>query len=315
MGTVMNYRYLLAFLTTILIPGIANAQNVVALYTPSLDFQDGVARNQFVSQVAKILTDSTGQAWEGKAFARASDFESSLSSTSVAILDADYFTAKSNGLQPVAMLASNGSNKRAMKVIVRKGGSDKLYAYRNQRFSLVSASPYGAAFLTASALDHEIKANDYFSSLTDAHNIRSSINAVAMGNADLTMAFDGYDSGFTTVYTTPAVGLPVIAVNTSKITGKQLESVKSVLQNLPVKTSIITGSTRYDASAASAYQKLAQSKKSASLTYQPAEPENIRFKTSNLSLPAGKTGIPMNPGLVEFAPSLTELDKRLERRL
>lgn len=298
-----------------LLPGISMAQNIVALYTPSLNFQDGGARNQFVNQIAKVLSDKTGQSWEGKAFARSSDFESSRSTIDVAVLDADYFSSKSQGLQAVAMLSADGSNKRPLKLIARKGKSDKLYDYRDHKIALSFGSAYANSFLTASALGHEINANEYFSSLDEAKDIHTAINAVEMGNADLTIAFDGYDSGFTTIYTSPAVGLPVIAINTSKVSDTTLNTIKPVLQNLAVKTSFITGSTTYDASAANTYQNIAKSKKPASLSYQPAEPENIKFKTSNLSLPSGQSGLPLNPRLIRFTPSVSSLDGQLERRL
>ena len=136
-----------------------------------------------------------------------------------------------------------------------------------------------------------------------------------MGNAELTLAFDGYDSGFTTVYTSPAVGLPVIAVNPSRVSEGMLNTLKPVLQNLPVKTAFITGSTSYDAKAANAYQSIAQSKKPAHLSYQPAESENVKFKSSTMSLPAGSTGIVPDPGIIRFTPSLSSFDGQLERRL
>ena len=307
----------LAFSLMILgIPSAAMAQHVVALFTPGLDFSDGSKRNEFINKIAKSLSEKTGEEWEGRAFARASDFESAKSGISLAILDADYFSAKGGSFKPVAMLSANGSTKRAMKVIAKKGSGTKLFHYRNKRFAVVASTSLTASFITSSALGHEVKAASYFSTLDDVRDVRAAINAVDMGKDDLTLVFDGYDSGFATIYTTPAVGLPVLALNPAKFAGEDADKLKAAAQNISANTSFITGTAPYSASDAAAYKNIAGSAKAATLAYQPIESnENIKIGVSVTSLNERGEGILLNPFQVQYFPTITEFDKKLEERL
>lgn len=300
----------------ILIPTAAFAQShTVAIYAPSLDFKDGAARNAFVSKVAKSLSEQTGMTWTGSAFARASDFESARSTVDLAILDADYFSGKSGSLKPIAMLTANGVATRRLKVIAKRGASDKLYNYRGKRLALVASSSYVKSFFTANVLGNEVKAEDYFGSIEEARDIRSAINSVALDKADLTMTYEGYDSGFTTVYTSPAVALPIIAMNVSRLSTAEAEKVKNAVLDVNVGTTIVSGVTGYSASDASAFKRIASEKKSGTLEYQPLEPENVTIPIKTLALKDRKEGIVFNPFQVTYIPTLSEVDVVLDRRL
>lgn len=300
----------------LLAPGLSYAANVVAIYAPNLDFKDGAERNAYVNKVAKALSSATGQSWEGRAFARAADFEAERSKVDVAILDADYFSGKSGSLRPVAMLSANGQTTRALKVIAKKGGSDKLYKYRGKRLALVSNASLASSFMTASALGNEIKASEYFSAIDEVRDVRSALNAVEMGKADLTLVYDGYDSGFTTVYMSSGVGLPIIAVNSARVTGENAETLKHALQNISVHTSsFITGSAVYNAGDAGAYRRIAATKKTSSLTYVPLEPEAVKVSLSGTVLQPRTDGIAFNPFQIQYVPSMSEFDRKLEQRL
>ncbi len=299
-----------------LLPGLAMAQNVVAIYAPNLDFKDGSERNAYVNKVAKALSDETGSNWEGRAYGRASDFEAARSSVDVAILDADYFSSKGGSLKPVAMLSANGQTTRPLKVIAKKGGSDKLYHYRNKKLAVVANSSLANSFVTASALGNEIKASDYFTSIDEVRDVRSAINAVEMGKADITLVFDGYDAGFTTVYTSAAVGLPIIALNASRLVGDNAEKVKQVLQNISIRTSsFVTGTAAYNASDAGAYKRIAGTKKTNTLGYQAVEPESAHISVTSQKLLERTDGLIFNPFLMQYVPTIADFDKKLEQRL
>lgn len=313
----MKWSYSLGLMAlAALFPALTWAQNTVALFAPNLDFKDGAQRNTYVTKVAKALSDATGMKWSGQAFARASDFEAARASIDVAILDADYFTAKGGALKPVAMLTSNGQTMRPLKVIVKKGGSDKLYDYRQKRLAIVANTSMAASFVTASLLGNEIKANEYFSSVDEVRDVRSALNALEVGKADLTMVYDGYDAGFSTIYTSPAVALPVIVVNAARLTGEKAENVKKALLNIPVHaSSFITGTTGFSAQDAGAYRRVSATKKTATLSYQPIENENVRVDYRSSSLKNRQDGIAFNPFQVQYVPSLEAFDKVLERNI
>lgn len=314
----MKHRLLMTLLTTIgmLWPAVAFAQNhTVAIFAPSLDFADGAARNAFVSKIAKSLSDQTGMNWTASAFARASDFEAARASVDLAILDADYFSGKSGTLKPVAMLSSNGSTSRRMKVIAKRGSSDKLFHYRGKRLALVSSSSLVRAFFTSNVLGHEISVENYFASVEDARDLRSAMNALELGKADLTMTFEGNESGFTTVYTSPAVALPVIAMNVSKFSSADAEKVKQAVLQVKVSSSIINGVSAYSATDASAFKRIAGEKKVNYLEYQLMEPENVTIPIKPLVLKDRTEGIMLDPFLVNYIPTLHELDAALDKRL
>ncbi len=289
---------------------------VIAIYTPSLDFKDGSERNAYINKIAKMLTEETGIQWEGQAFARASDFEAAKYTLDAAIVDAEYFSSKTGALKPLAMLSANGQTTRPLKVIAKKGGSDKLYKYRDKKLVVVANMSLASSFVTASALGHEVTAQEYFSSIDEVRDARSAINAVEMGKADLALVFDGYDSGFTTVYTSSGVGLPIIAVNGAKLYGTQLEKVRHALQNINIHTSsFITGSAAYNASDAASYKRIASSRRASSLSYQPIEPETTKISVYATQLTEREDGIVFNPFQVQYVPTISDFDRKLEQRL
>ena len=146
--------------------------------------------------------------------------------------------------------------------------------------------------------------------------MRSALNAVEMGKADLTLVYDGYDSGFTTVYMSSGVGLPIIAVNSARVSGDSAETLKHALQNISVHTStFITGSAVYNAGDAGAYRRIAGTRKSNALSYQPLEPETAKVSLTSSALQKRTDGIAFNPFQIQYVPSMSEFDRKLEQRL
>lgn len=311
-----NWLFTLTVAAILSMPCSAFAQNVVAFFAPNLDFKDGSERNAYVNKIAQKLSSETGMSWEGRAFARASDFESAKGSADVVILDADYFSSKGGSFQPVGMLSASGSTTRAFKAIVPKGGSSKLYQYRNKRLALVSNTSMTKNFFTATALGHEIKASEYFSAIDEVRDVRSAINAVEMGKADIALVFDGYDSGFTTVYTSSSVALPVVAVNSSRLSDDEIDSITNALKQVNVRAaSFITGISGYSASDAGAYKRIAGSRKPAPIAYQPVEPETPKIHIEPSKLAQRKDGIAFNSFMIQYVPTLADFDRKLEQTL
>lgn len=311
-----NWLFALTAAAVLSFPCSAFAQNVVAFFAPNLDFKDGSERNAYVNKIAQKLSSETGMSWEGRAFARASDFESAKNSADVAILDADYFSSKGGSFKPIAMLSAGGSTSRPFKVIAKKGSSDKLYRYRDKRLALVANTSMAQNFFSATALGHEIKASDYFASIDEVRDVRSALNAVEMGKADIALVFDGYDSGFTTVYTSSSVALPVVAVNPSRLSDDEIASISQAITQVNVHAaSFITGISSYSASEAGAYKRMAGSKKSSSLSYQPIEPEQSKITIHPSSLAQRDDGIFLNSYMIQYAPTVAEFDRKLEQTL
>ncbi|MFA5624161.1 MAG: hypothetical protein WC966_03750 [Bradymonadales bacterium] len=303
----------LAFCVT---PSLASAQSyVVAIFAPSIDFKDGAERNEYVSKVAAAFSRATGLSWNGQAFARASDFESARANVDVVIVDSDYYISKLSGLTPLAMLSGSSGVSRRMHLIAKKGASDKLYNYRGKRLVLVSGSGQNKKFLEATALANEASLGSYFGSVDEARDVRSALNAVELGKADLTLAYDGYASGFTNVYTSPSVGLPVIALSSSRISGATLEKLKSAAKGLGISaSSIISSSSAYSAGEAANMRNASSSQKT-TMSYALMDTQTTRVQVYSTPLLPKRNPLTLNPAMVYTGPTLNSLDKKLDRKL
>lgn len=314
-GIIMKVRTMAWTLMMLGVPALCNAETV-AIFAPNLDFKDGAERNAYVTKIAKSLSDATGLDWNAQAFARAADFESARSRIDVAILDADYYSSKGGALKPVGMLSASGQTSRAFKVITQRGASSKLYDYRGKRLAIVANTSMANAFVTASALGNEVKAKDYFGSVDEVRDVRSAINAIEVGKADISLVYDGYDGGFTTVYTSPAVGLPIVALNPSRLSGEKADRVKSALLNTKVRaSSFITGIAPYNSGDAGSYRRVAMTRKTTSLSYMPIEPDVAKVEFQTAEFKERSEGIYFNPFQVQYVPTLESFDKKLDRKL
>ena len=304
-------------LACLLVPAIAQAQDVygVAIFAPCLDFKDGAARNDYISKVADYFSKSTGLKWEGQAFARASDFEAARSKLDVVIVDAEYYANKLSSLTPIGELSGTSGPTRSMKVIAKRGGSDKLYNYKGKRLAIVSNTPLAKNFFESNVLGSEATLSSYFASVDEVRDVRAALNAVELGKADLTLAFDGYDRGYTTIYTTSPVPLPVIAVSSSRLSGSQLESVKLAARSINVSaTSIVNASTSYSQSGVSSF-KAAASGGSHHLPYVLVEPGSVQMRFSQTQLLERYEGFTIDSAATQYSPSLADFDQKLEQAL
>lgn len=233
-------------------PAHAEEAYTVALFTPGLDFKDGVERNDFISRVAEELTADTGVVWQGKAFARRADFEAALrkDSLDVVIVDGDYFAARGARFDPVASLkASGGATARKMLLVVASGsGVDELHELLGRTLTVPeAASELTARFFAGDVLGGELAADKFFGRIDEAKDVRAAINAVELGKADAALVFDGYDGSLRTIATTAAVPLPIVAVTSQRIEGDLLTRTRAAARALDVSGArLVSGSTGYD---------------------------------------------------------------------
>ena len=118
------------------------------------------------------------------------------------------------------------------------------------------------------------------------------------------------------MYSSPAVALPIIALNGTRIKGDDAEKLKEVLQNINIRTSsFVTGTTAYSANDAASYKRVANSTKSNELTYQILEPEIVKVSMTTVKLNSAHDGLEFNPRRVMYIPSMDEFDRKLEQSL
>lgn len=268
----------------------ADEAYTVALFTPSLDFRDGVERNDFVTRVAEQLAAETGVVWQGKAFARRADFEAALrkSALDVVIVDGDYFAAKGARFDAVASLAaSGGATARAMALVVASSSElDALHELRGRTLAVPDAAvDLSGRFVAGDVLGGELAADDFFGRIEAVKDVRAAINAVELGKADAALIYDTYDAGLRAVVATAAVPLPVVAITSSRLQGELLSSTRRAARNLSVSgAQLIRGSGAFDDGAVRDFKARAAR---ARVRHEPelAEPELLTLELGPLKLP------------------------------
>jgi hypothetical protein len=306
-------------LTTVLLSTNAEAQDdyVVGLFTPSLDFADGVARNDFVSKVAEKLSDDTGMSWTGQAYARSSDFESALrkGALDLVIIDGEYHSAKGSKLQAVASLSASGKSSRAMKLVTKRGRFNALHELRGYRLVLPDAGGYAERFVSNEILGGELSAAEFFASVDEAKDVRAAINAVELGNADATLVFEGYESGLQSIESTRSVPLPIIAIASSRIQGELASSVKQGARSITVSgAKIISSASSYNDSAVRDYRTVCNRKRT-SLQPELLAPSELSLELGTFSVVSRKESLQPSSRASSFVvPSIEEIQVHPEYR-
>jgi len=287
----------------------------IALFTPNLDFKDGVARNSFVTEIAATLSDQTAVTWTAKAFARQADFESELRKEGIdlAIIDGVYFAAKGSKMTPIASLKSAGGSAESMKVYVRSGVGTSLHELRGKKLVIAESGGYLERIMSGEVLGAEIAADEFFSEVQRVKDVRSAINALELGNADVTMAYGSYAEGLKSVFETPEVPLPVIAITSKRLDGELLDEVKKSVRKLTTTgAGMIAGAGSYNGDAVRRIRSMA-SKKRTTRTPELIVPKDLVLEVGRLNLPTKDSLLePIQAGDVFMLPDLNDVVPDLE---
>ena len=222
---------------------------VVGLYTPNLDFADGVARNGYVSKVADALSSGTGDTWSGRAYARRGDFESALKSgeLDVVVVDPAWFGARGGTLKAVASLTASGRSARAMYVFVKPGSATSIHQLKGQRIAIPDV-PLMDDLLTGDVLGGEVDAGSFFGAVDRVKDVRAARNAVELDKADAFLAWDGYGDGFAALYSTADVPLPVVAI-AGKLGSSTESEIRSAVRGMSASgANLVSGASSYSSS-------------------------------------------------------------------
>ena len=241
----------------------AQESYTVALFTPNLNFSDGVARNDFVSEVAEELESETGLTWTGQAFARQSDFEASLrQGIDLAIIDGEFYAAKGRSLTPIASLKAHGETAIAMRLLVSSEISS-VYELKGKRLALTRAGGYTEDLIGAELLGGEVDAKDFFGDIDYVKDARSALNALSLGKADAILVFDDYKKSNKSLFKTSSVPLPVIALTNDQLPESVQTDIKRAVRSLSVSgASLVDSSGSYAGDAVRSFRSA--TKKSAS---------------------------------------------------
>ena len=289
----------------------AEERFALGLFAPSIDFRDGVARNAFVSKIARQLTDGTDASWSGVAFARRGDFEARIKAgeLDLVIVDMGYLSQKGGGWTPVASASAGGSTRVALVVLTRKATAARLSELKGKALVTAQTGQSLEGLLTASLLEGEIEAGRFFSRIQEVKDARAALNAVDLGKTDAALTLASYSGDLRVIATLPALPLPVVAAVSVRLReSATMAQARSVISSLSASGGApIDRFTTYAASDLLFYRSTLRSKKTEytplsrePAPYRPPSLAPLALPERSLSLPPTKVNdlllLPSLPG-------------------
>ncbi len=166
---------------------VAARADTVGLFAPSAPFSGSVARLDFVSALAGHL----GQGWNGKAYARATDFAAAVKRGEVqyAVIDAPYLAALGVPYRVLATAERGGATSAPWEVISATPATG-LVGLRGKTIAIPDVGHRADAFLTEVLLEGEL-GKDFFAQVVQAPDALSALAAVERGRADAAIVPSG----------------------------------------------------------------------------------------------------------------------------
>ena len=195
-----TFKRLFGILTVMVLLGTADASPAwaqdlpdditIALFAPSIYFEDTVARASFISTVAGAIESEIGVPVMGVNFSSAGD----LDDVDFAIVDGIYFADSEVG-DPLASAEHDGDTTASLGLLVGSfTGFESLADLRSSRLILPRQNDLLEDFISAVVLHRELDADEFFAEIEYTSNIESALSAVSQGRADATFGFAEYGS-------------------------------------------------------------------------------------------------------------------------
>jgi hypothetical protein len=158
---------------------------VVALYAPNSPFSSGSERFNYVNRLAQHLSAATGLPFEGKAFARAADFEAALGSKQLdyAVVDGVYLAERSVPFQVLAAAVSGGEIAPRWGLFGKQ--AQELKSLEGKRLSVAKTGERDDDFIGNALLDGELQVRKFFGSRQEAPDLAAAVAAVQLNKADV----------------------------------------------------------------------------------------------------------------------------------
>ncbi len=204
----------------------------IALFAPGLDFGDSLRKAAFVEQVAQVVSQQSGLPCRGVAFAREGDLRAQARAGKIdyAVVGGAFFAAYGLG-KPIAY-AKGG----APLALVGKPGSGKdLTALRGKTLILPTPGRTYTRYVSATALGHELKADELFV-IKSTKDTKAALEAVRLGQADLTVAFVPYarSRGLDIIYQSGKGPTPVVVRINEELDAEISSRLEGALRSVSV---------------------------------------------------------------------------------
>lgn len=202
---------LLLALTFVAAAGPASADKLtLALFAPSATFESGEARFSFVSQLAQHLSAQTALDVEGKAFARAADFEAAVRKGQVdlAIVDGVYLAERGVPWEVLAVCTTNGELSARWVLIAADAGG--VLDLAGRKLALAASGGRDNAFIDNVLLDGELP--KLFGERQATPDVASAAAAVALHKADAAFVPDALARSQHRVFDAGRVPNPALVV-------------------------------------------------------------------------------------------------------
>lgn len=194
-------------------PAIASAQDItIGLYAPTAPFESSGDRISFINSIADHLEPAAnGAKVTGKVYASASAYAAAVKKGEIqfAIIDAPYGAAIGMPYT-VHASATRSGDPSAQWQLITKSSVGAIRDLKGAKVALPTVGSKANAFVTNVLLGGEVDTS-YFSSITEAPDVRSAVTLVSLGKADAAFVPAGVDApgGTKRLLSLPSVGWPV----------------------------------------------------------------------------------------------------------
>lgn len=298
-----TFKRLFGFLNVVVLLSAAHSSSTwaqdppdditIALFAPSIYFEDTVARASFISTVAGAIESEIGIPVMGVNFSSASD----LDDVDFAIVDGFYFADSEIG-DPLASAEHDGDTTAALGLLVGSStGFESLSDLRSSRLILPRQNDLLEDFISAVVLHGELDAEEFFGEIEYTSNIESALSAVSQGRADATFGFAEYGSrsGLFVLAEYDDGPMPVVVQLNDDLSDDFADQVADAFQSISSRDPL-DGFTRFDSGGVSAFSSDA-ARRRPSITPLMARGRSFSMVPADVSLPDFEESLSIGPAV------------------
>jgi ABC-type amino acid transport substrate-binding protein len=253
----------------------------IAIYAPNAPFASGTERFNFVTRLAQQITSVAGVQAEGKAFARAGDFERAIAAKQVdfAVVDGIYLAMKGVPYSVMAIATSGGET--APKWAVFAASESSFKELQGKKLVVASTGSRDDDFIGNAIFDGELQVKRFFGPKSTAPDIASAVSAVSLKKADAVVAPESEGKGMKAVFDAGRIPNPAFCQISNGISSDIVAKVKSAVLSHSVSAAL----DGWKAGEAGTYRALAGRMSARSRRPLMAEPDVVKLGDSDILVP------------------------------
>lgn len=271
---------------------LAQAQEkkvVIAIYAPNAPFASGTDRYNFVNRLAQQVSSVTGLTAEGKAFARAAEFEAAVKSKQVqfAVVDGVYLAQRGVPWTVLAMATTGGETQPKWGLFV-SSAPDVRSLEGKGKLAVAATGTRDDEFVGNALCDGEIQVKKFFAGKATAPDVASAVQSVKLRKADAVFAPESQGQGLTKIFDAGRIPNAALCDVGSGLGSDVVSKVKSAVLSHGASAAL----DGWKPADAGPYRALAANLSSRSKRPVMYEPEVVRLDLDVLQPPGIEPGLP-----------------------